>query len=152
MSRDAHKVDRSEFPPGPWDAEPADRWEGEMEGVPVLAVRNDSGAWCGYVGIGGEISDALTAELDELAHGGITYGPEPCQKLGPVCHTPRPGQPDNVRWIGFDCAHHYDDVPALRRSARLAGVEPPKGLVYRDLGYVRMVLRRMAVAVSQRPG
>jgi len=149
MRREDHKVDRAEFPPGPWDAEPMDRWEGEIDGVPVLAVRNNSGAWCGYVALAGEISEQLIDELGELSHGGITYGPEHCQKLGPICHTPRPGQPDNVQWIGFDCAHVGDDVPALRRAERMAGLTPPWGRdVYRDLLYVKTVLARMVGAAK----
>jgi len=42
-------------------------------------------------------------------HGGITYA-EAC--AGHICHVPEPGEPDNVWWLGFDCAHAFDRRPA----------------------------------------
>jgi hypothetical protein len=46
-------VDKSSWARGPWDSEPDKRqWRDDETGLPCLIVRNHSGAWCGYVGIG----------------------------------------------------------------------------------------------------
>lgn len=45
-------ADRSEWSPGPWDAEPDKiQWQDEATGLPCLIVRNYAGALCGYVGV-----------------------------------------------------------------------------------------------------
>jgi hypothetical protein len=52
-------------------------------------------------------------------HGGLTYSGK-CQ--GAICHMPKPGQPDNVWWFGFDCSHAGDLAPrmvALTKSLNL---------------------------------
>jgi hypothetical protein len=140
-----HKIDRSDWPAGPWDAEP-DRWEGEIGGFPALAVRNDLGAWCGYIGLPADHlwlqADELPDDVERAVHGGFTYGPAACQELGPICHVPRPGQPDDVRWIGFDCAHYYDQTP----SGRVA-----TSGVYRDLQYVKDCIARLAELAANGP-
>lgn len=140
-----NKVDRSEWTPGPWDDEP-DRWEGEIGGFAALAVRNDFGVWCGYIGLPADHRwltgvDQLPDEVEAAAHGGITYGPAACQASGPICHTPRPGQPDDVRWLGFDCCH-IDDLSPSGRVATHG--------VYRDLQYVKDCIARLA-RLAERP-
>lgn len=146
MNRDEWKVDRAGWPPGPWDDE-GDRWEGEAAGFPALAVRNDNGAWCGYLGLPPEKAAAaeLLELLEETSHGGITFA-GPCQLQGPVCHTPKPGQPDNVHWVGFDCAHAIDLVPGYEQYRHHHGAK------YRTLAYVREVLEAMAKAAAAEPG
>lgn len=141
--RPEHKVDREGWPAGPWDKEP-DRWEGQHAGFPVLAVRNTSiGNWCGYVGLPVGHRWLIDADaLDESrVHGGITYGPSPCQPEGPICHAPAAGEPDDVRWIGFDCIHSGDYAPGLGRHEPLG---PRDGEVYRTLEYVQAQTRELA--------
>lgn len=106
---------------GPWDSEP-DREEFEHLGLPCIIQRGGGGAWCGYVGIvpghplhgkgyGGhyEGEEYVFSPVSELrVHGGITYA-ESCR--GGVCHAPRPGEPAELWWLGFDCAHYMDLTP-----------------------------------------
>lgn len=114
--------------PGPWDHEPDKiQWSDDATGLPCLIVRGPLGALCGYVGVpeghpwyGVEFS-AVNAEV----HGGLTYS-SPCQHGGKICHVPEPGEPDNVWWLGFDCAHLGDLTP---------GAYLDDG-TYRDVGYV----------------
>lgn len=44
------------------------------------------------------------------AHGGLTYSGA-CSGL--ICHVPKPGEPDNVWWFGFDCNHANDVSPGM---------------------------------------
>jgi hypothetical protein len=96
---------------GPWQKEPS-RVEWKHAGLPCIAHRGGGGAWCGYVAVPpghkyhgkdcGEIDDAIDV------HGGLTFAAK-CH--GHICHVPEPGEPDDVWWFGFDCAHAYDMRP-----------------------------------------
>jgi hypothetical protein len=125
--------------PGAWNNEP-DRaeWIDESTQLPCLALRHpSSGHWCGYVAVmpshpwfGKEYETP-----DVEVHGGLTFANH-CQpaKLGEhrVCHTPRKGEPDNVWWFGFDCAHCGDLSPLMRKFG-----PPPRWETYKTLSYVR---------------
>ncbi len=147
-----HKIDRRTWPAGPWDGEP-DRVEWRHLGLPCLAVRASSGAWCGYVGLppGHRWHGVSYEDVGADVHGGLTYG-SPCQADGPICHVPAPGEPDDLWWIGFDCNHLYDLAPGheslLNRLAFERGEDrsPMPGYrdIYRDLGYVRAEVERLA--------
>lgn len=84
-------------------------------------------------------------------HGGITFS-DGCQEAGHICHTPEPGQPDNVWWFGFDCAHAGDVSPGYRASiAKMFDqVEMAfrdrifKDDVYRDVTYVKAEIGSLA--------
>lgn len=102
---------RQEWPDGPWQQEP-DFATWEHLGLPCIAHRGGAGAWCGYVAVppghpahgkdyGDEIFDAL------YVHGGLTYA-DKCHRH--ICHVPKPGEPDDVWWLGFDCAHAGDMI------------------------------------------
>jgi len=138
-----HRIDRTGWPAGPWDGEPEDRWEGRHAGFPVLAVRNHSGNWCGYVGVppGHPWFRGDSEHVDAEVHGGLTYA-APCQSNGgPICHVPAAGEPDNVWWLGFDCAHWGDIIPGIDRFRR-PGDDGKE--VYRSLAYVQEETRRLA--------
>src|SRR4051812_33030319 len=104
-----HQKDRPKWGLGPWESEP-DRIEFEAHGFPCILHRGGAGAWCGYVGVDpthpyhGRDYDSL----DVSVHGGLTYAKE-CS--GHVCHVPKPGEPENLWWFGFDCAHSGDMHP-----------------------------------------
>lgn len=83
-------------------------------------------------------------EID--VHGGLTYAGA-CS--GNICHVPGDGEPDNVWWFGFDCAHCMDLCPQMemtRREMNRRMPPPPEmaalfvrareGDVYRDIAYV----------------
>jgi hypothetical protein len=143
-----YKVDKSEWGPGPWQAEP-DRVDFTHAGFACLALRNDHlGHWCGYVGVPRE-HPAYGREYENVEvefHGGLTYA-DRCG--GVICHVPAPGMPDDVWWLGGDFAHLYDLAPAMRaremraRETR-AGFEPDFQDVYRELPYVRSEIESLA--------
>lgn len=139
-----HVVDKSSWPAGSWHDEP-DRVEWRHLGLPCLIVRNPGvGNLCGYVGLPPRHPwrDDSAAEHVAECHGGVTYMAA-CH--GAICHVPELGEPDDVVWIGFDCAHWGDLSPA--------NVGPLyDGWVYRDVEYVRAEvesLARQAVAAAQ---
>jgi hypothetical protein len=142
-------MDRTGWAPGPWDDEPDKaQWTDQATGLPCLAVRNELSVWCGYVGVPPEHPyHGRHFEGTHLAaHGEVNYA-APCQ--GYICHSPEPGQPENVWWFGFDCGHeHAGDVvpkwatgpadlsyrgPECARETRLWGYD----IGYRDLEYVQ---------------
>jgi hypothetical protein len=116
-------ADKSSWPRGPWDNEPDKKqWLDEATGYACLFVRNEQGALCGYVGVPkghpwhGQDYDHISAD----AHGGLTFSAGCCHSDDPaegVCHIPGEGEPDNVWWVGFDCAHCFDFIPG-RMSLR----------------------------------
>ena len=112
MENTNFKADRSNWGRGPWDEEPMDRVDFIHVGFSCFVQRGPLGAWCGYVGVPsthpnyGQDYDDVQAEV----HGGLTYA-DVCQ--GSICHVPEPGMPDDVWWLGFDCAHSGDTVPGM---------------------------------------
>ena len=94
-------------------------------------------------------------------HGGLTYV-DHCQEgedeAVTICHIPAPGEPDNVWWAGFDCAHAGDLSPA--NEALLRKTDPTwekrrtmyTGVlkeVYRALPYVRAQCEDLAAQIHQ---
>lgn len=139
-------LDKSAWGDGPWQREP-DFVRFRHLGLPCLITRQDhSGHLCGYVAVPlghpwhGEDYDAIDAEV----HGRITYC-NPCAHN--VCHVPKPGESDDVWWVGFDCAHGMSDyrpfkvpIPDGLTPELLALVTQLEAFnahgTYRDLAYV----------------
>lgn len=146
---------REGWRPGPWDDEPEDRieWKDEATGLSCLMRRNRNGAWCGYVAVPPS-HPAHSKDYDEVdvrVHGGLTYSAK-CH--GDICHVPAPGEPDDVWWLGFDCAHSSDITPS-RRDPAFAGISLltdrgiPSGLAYRTRDYVRNEVTRLAAQLKE---
>ena len=137
--------DRSEWGKGPWDDEPQDKiqWLDEASGLPCIVKRNPMGNWCGYVGVpaGHKFYQMDYENVDiEHPHGGLTYAAVCVAEGGPehsICHIVEPGEPDDVWWLGFDCAHHMDVVPGLQRYI----VIPDQ--TYRTLAFVQQECREV---------
>ena len=69
-------------------------------------------------------------------------------------HVGRPGEPDDVYWLGFDCHHCDDYAPAFAVRGKEIGCMGHPGDVYRDLEYVEgecASLARQLAALSQQP-
>lgn len=116
---------------GPWSKEP-DRVEFEVFGFHCLLQRSAMGAWCGYVALpeGHPFYNLDYTIPDVSVHGGLIYS-NVC--AGHICH--KSHGPDNVWWLGFDCAHYMDYVPEMGSLLnRSFGYD---GDVYRDINYVR---------------
>jgi hypothetical protein len=124
---------------GPWIDEP-DRIEFEAHGLPCLMLRNPFGAWCGYAAVPPGHPYHGKSDADVEAHGGITYAGTCDESVG-ICHVPKPGEPDNVYWFGFDCSHCYDLTPGLR-------IPMLDHVVYRDVNYVRAEVEALAAQLA----
>jgi hypothetical protein len=76
------KIDRKDWGIGPWNNEPDKmQWQDAATGLACLAVRNDMGVWCGYVGIpeGHPWYGKGYEDLGDVdVHGGLTYGSAKC--------------------------------------------------------------------------
>lgn len=136
------KIIKTGNPNDPWMNEP-DREEFEHCGYPCLIQRSEGlFNFCGYVAVppghpdhGKEYNDGIKVEV----HGGLTYS-NFC--LNNICHTPKEGEPDNVWWFGFDCAHAGDYCPAVPYFRGRA--------IYRDINYVREEVKRLAEQLAKR--
>ncbi len=137
-------IEKSTWGDGPWMTEP-DRAEWAHVGLPCLALRSRHGNWCGYVAV--PPSHPCHGQpyqlVDVDVHGGLTYD-GPCR--GAICHVPKPGEPDDVHWFGFDCYHAWDRAPGMEAYMRSLGQTDLRGSedVYRTLHYVRQETNRLA--------
>jgi len=146
------KVDRTDWDPGPWDAE-EDRYQWKTRsGLPGLIVRNNLGNLCGYAAVApGHAMYGKSYETPDVdVHGGLTFGSK-CH--GAICHIPDPGEPDDVWWFGFDCAHAGDLLPARTAMAkRIQGYPKMRGEfdgTYRDVAYVRAQVEDLARQLAE---
>jgi hypothetical protein len=148
---DDYIIDKSGWPEGPWLTEP-DKVEWRAHGMACLIVRVNHGALCGYVGVpeghplhGKDLQMDLNA-LD--CHGGVTFN-RACDPGGKVCHVAQPGEPGHLWWIGFDCAHFGDLMPAHNASLASLGLPQASCGVYRDLEYVKNEVEGLARQLSE---
>lgn len=107
------------WPEGPWTDEwDKATWVDETTGLDAMIHRNRMGALCGYVGVA-EGHPHFRVNYDEVnveVHGGLTYSAfceDTTDEAVGLCHVPEPGRPEEVWWLGFDCAHAFDQVPGL---------------------------------------
>ncbi len=126
IMRNEIRIDRSSWSAGLWDSEPDSmEWIDNKTGFHCLAVRNGSGAWCGYVGIPpshpwyeinyagctkncGDVMYCNHSPENLIAvHGGLTYS----DGVHGRPWTGLPGFPANPWWFGFDCHHAGDIAP-----------------------------------------
>lgn len=115
-------VDKANWDKGPWNEEPDKiQWIDPVTGLPCLAVRGNSGAWCGYVGVNRyhSLYGLPTSKLEMVdVHGGVTYAAACTDDENGVCHLVEDGEDDHVWWIGFDHAHLYDHSPSFEQYFR----------------------------------
>lgn len=150
------RCSREGWPPGEWDGEPDKaQWKDEATGVACLAKRHaSSGHWCGYVGIAAwhPWHGKGYSDVEVNTHGGLTFA-DSCEEGPPeqtVCHIPEPGEPDNLWWLGFDCAHAWDHSPRDHVMAREHGypftIDPTSS--YKSLAYVKNHCAELAQQVA----
>lgn len=166
-------IDKSTWGDGPWQTEP-DRVEWEHAGLPCLALRNHHGNWCGYAAVpsGHPLHRKDFEDLDVDVHGGLSYA-NLCQDdrddgVAGICHVPKPGEPADVWWFGFDCGHCFDFMPAMMAlmrvhhrlpsyvkdapydHARASASEDWHTVVYRTLDYVQAETNSLAEQLAAR--
>lgn len=162
---------------GPWMNEPDKiHWVDEATDLDCLMVRNPMGAWCGYVAVAeghpffGVNYSGCPASCSERewgycehspesrmrVHGGLTYADfcaeSPLGEGHGICHTPLPGRPGRVWWLGFDTAHAgdltpYDAAYAARENYRYPWTT--EGEAYRDVAYVKAECASLARQLSE---
>lgn len=179
-------VDKATWGEGPWQTEPDKKqWRDPVTGLPCLIVRGPVGSWCGYVGVepghplhGKEYgqaavfpcSDECTKDYHyacrpEAAlnvHGGLTFSGacrEGATEAVGICHLPGEGEPADVWWLGFDCAHAGDYAPGLDRIPALKYHDRYTGKVdhevawpedtYKTQGYVEREVTELAQQIEQ---
>jgi hypothetical protein len=127
-----------------WKSEP-DRVEFESDGFPCLIVRGPVKALCGYVALppghpwhGKHYNDV---EPSPDVHWGLTYSNK-CH--GKICHEAKAGEPDNVWWLGFDCAHSGDLCPGMEPILYEHGYS-----AYRNIAYVKKECEKLAQQCKQ---
>lgn len=151
--------DKTTWGDGPWLTEPDKiHWIDEATDLDCLMHRNGGGAWCGYVGVT-EGHPAFGVDYDYVqpypeVHGGLTYAAFCQDTTDPakgVCHVPFDGRPEKVWWLGFDCAHSGDVVPAYEQHYREVSPELAAWRandVYRDRAYVEAEVRTLAAQLK----
>jgi hypothetical protein len=154
-------VDKTKWARGPWDEEPDEAsWTDVATDLPCSIKRHpELGHLCGYVGVtaGHPYFDKDDIfDLGDLSvHGGITFTAlSPAQvraKEGEsVLHMFPDGHFEEVRWLGFDCAHAWDIAPGMEAEMRSIGV-PHRRMdseLYRPLGYVVQECESLARQLS----
>lgn len=127
-------VDRGTWPSGPWDDEPDKvEWIDDATGLACMIARHPfQGNLCGYVGVPDE-HPWFGVARDHLDPRPNVHGGVGCAAPGAGCRW----------WIGFDCAHAGDVVPAF------GGVQSGfKGWHYRDVAFVRAECEELARQAS----
>jgi len=158
QQREWTNMDKAGWPEGPWMTEPdKEQWTDEATGLPCLIKRNGSGALCGYVGVT-EGHPWFAQDYDYVeadVHGGLTYA-DFCQEGDDghtICHIVDPGEPDRVWWLGFDCAHCGDYLPAhdaghqRMMNAFFEGYSREE--TYRDRAYVKAECASLAAQAAK---
>jgi hypothetical protein len=143
---EAYGKTKADLPPGPWHDEPDKKvWVDEATGYDCMIVRNPSGALCGYVAVPpGHPNHGKSYWSDEGGpgvdvHGGLTYAAA-CADI--ICHVPQPGQPDDVWWFGFDCAHYMDIRPSWTDMMDTGGT-------YKTIAYVEAEVTSLATQLKE---
>lgn len=141
-----NETNKEDWGQGPWLDEPNRvQWQ-HSSGLHCIAHRNRFGAWCGYVGVPpshpmhGKDYDSVDADV----HGGLTYS-APCDG-GHICHVAPEGEPDEVWWFGFDCAHSGDSCPSYLSY----GFPSFANGTYRTLGYVQNETNQLAEQLANK--
>jgi hypothetical protein len=150
-------LDKTTWGDGPWQDEP-DRieWKDPVTGYPCLMLRHAHfGNWCGYVAVPpghvlhGADWNAASDDVASAAHSGLTFASgcmdDDRPKREQVCHAPAPGEPDNVWWFGFDCAHIGDQLPGMPLALP---PHPGHRDCYRDAPYVTERCTALAAALA----
>lgn len=83
-------------------------------------------------------------------HGGLTYAAG-CK--GDICHISEEGEPDNVWWFGFDCAHAFDLCPEMevhrKQIAHLMPRHSPEMEAAMDAHHMRDVYRDVPYVMAE---
>ena len=139
------KIDKSNWPEGPWIEEVDElEWVDFLTGYKCLVIRHpEVGSLCGYVRVPeghplhGKNGDEL---MDIEVHGGVTYSGSRGK--------------DGEWWLGFDCAHYMDYLPGVVAALMSANAtdeitEVKRQEVYRNMAYCWEECMKLAVQLKR---
>lgn len=137
-------IDKTSWPVrGEWDNEPDEvQWIDEATDLPCLAVRSRSASWCGYVGVteGHPLYLKHYRSVDVDVHGGLTFSGHGQAFLD---------HPENVWWLGFDCAHFGDYRPPTTQAIYDFELTLEEDNQYRNLAYVQWQCAELARQLAE---
>lgn len=145
-------IDKSSWGEGPWLSEPDEMfWQDPTTNYFCAIIRHPTmGSLNGYVNIPTS-HPANRLDYDDInvdVHGGLTYsGVMDFQHLSKEF----PRLPERAYWVGFDCAHAFDLVPAMQAfHAILPRDEYFTTLhdTYRTIDYVRAECEKLAAQLK----
>lgn len=132
-------LSRTGWRKGPWDDEPEDQiyWIDPETKLDCLAMRNDVGQWCGYVGVP-FASKYYGVDINGIELIGIpneiTYADSSSGDRSRIRAFLK-GRPEVVWWIGFDTGGLSSDCPAHKPISQMRGGIDWKP-VYKDMIFV----------------
>ena len=119
-----------------WENEP-NRKEFEYKGFKCLVRRtpNDLGHLCGYIELPKdcELKNASYDDIGISVHGGLTFQGQ------------LQGETKDRYFLGFDCAHGGDLIPAIHRH----GIASHKDDTYKNMAYVEKEIKSMVDQLSE---
>ena len=158
---------------GPWNKEP-DRVQWEHVGLPCLLIRNDLGAWCGYVGVyiesllfGVTDIEIPSAHWDVNSFESSIYNDRLWLESPPPVDAPidldniEEAIENHVRvslrvwFFGFDCCHAGDLAPGMyamyRQIKQMNGhiFAGERNVTYKDYAYVTRTCEQMAAEIRE---
>lgn len=129
-------IDKRSWGHGPWEFEP-DYVEFKHCGFRCILLRFEhTGVWNGYV----EVSDLhpwFYQEVESNIHGGITWR-GPIDEIEAI---------PNCKFVGFDCAHGFDLIPAMAKFMDLR--KNPFYQEYRTIEYATREVKKLANQACQ---
>ena len=133
MKEKYNLVDRSSWPPGPWDGEPDEcEWTSKDGYLCAILRHPHSGHLCGYVGVEPSHPQCnrsyIGNSFEGSVHGGLTFS-----------NSDRGNS--NLWWFGFDCAHIGDRTPG--------GDKWQKDGIYRDIYFVIAECEELAKQIGE---
>jgi len=116
------------------------------------------GALCGYVGVppSHPFYKKGYDDCDVDVHGGLTFAnfchPSADESHG-ICHTPENGREAHVWWLGFDCGHYDDYMPALEAETKQAinralSAFGQEKSTYRNFKWVKKQVEKLAQQIA----
>lgn len=108
-----------------------DRKEFKYNGYDCLILRQlQQKHLCGYVGLtkNDKYFNIDFNNIDDIScHGGLTFS-----EFGDNNNRPKKIDDETIWWIGFDCAHYLDIIPAMLSFNPILDEDS----IYRDMDYV----------------
>lgn len=140
-------LDKSSWDEGAWTNEPDKiSWIDSATNLPCLILRNDFGAWCGYVGVssGHPCFEVPHSKVRLVANRELTYSSFAWSDgIHGVSH-PTEEEGNGCWWLGFSCSDYEKDVlPKMPQN-------PYCNSTYKTIEYVMEEVKSLARKLSEK--